>query len=142
MLLADRSVHSKGAAGFDVETLRSRVTLVQERLVLFREIPFQTPRTVDVMFDRLEELTEPWPTFVVVLDLRGIERPGAEARQQLLARMRSVHSRFAHLAVAVGADPVLRAVAKVVAVTLGFSSTSFHATLEQAMDAAHRALRE
>ena len=135
-------VEGEEPAGVDEESLRARITLVRDRLVLFREIRCQTPRTIDVMFDKLQELIQPWPTFVEVLDLRGIKRPDVEARRQLLLRMRHLHPRVVHLAVAVGANPVLRALAKVFAVTLGFPSASFHETLEQAMDAGHKALRE
>jgi hypothetical protein len=121
--------------------LRRRVWRVEDRLFMLVEVPHQSPFTVDVLFDRLAELAVGLDTFAYVVDLSYARRPDARTREQLRRRVTEINPRLAHVAVVVGANVVIRAVAKLAAFAIGFRSSSFHATVEDATEACRRALR-
>jgi hypothetical protein len=130
-----------GAPSEERDELRRRVWPVEDRLFMMVEVPRQTPCTVDVFFDRLEELAAGMDRFAYVVDLTGVERPDAQTRAQLRRRVMAINSRLAHVSIVVGANAVIRAVAKLAAFAIGFRSTSFHMTVEEATEACRRALR-
>jgi hypothetical protein len=122
------------------EELRSRVTLLDDGLLLYRETPVQTPRTIAVMFAQTRILARQRPAVRMVLDLRGVERPGPTARRHLREEFQAFAPRVAHLAIVMDpVNPVLRAMAKVFAHTLGYRSVSFHDQMEEALVHAHHA---
>jgi hypothetical protein len=121
--------------------LRSRVGKVEDRLFIIREVPTQTPFTIDATFDRLEELAAGLDRFAYVVDLSGVRRPDARTRERLKQRILVINARLAHVGLAVGTNAVIRAVAKLVSFASGFRSFSFHATIEEATEACRRALQ-
>jgi hypothetical protein len=123
------------------EELRQRVWQVEERLFLMEEVPVQSPFTIDVMFDRLEELAVGLNRFAYAVDLTGVQRPDAPTRQRLHDRVTRINARLAHVGVAVGGNVIIRAVAKLAAFAIGFRSVSFHMTADEALEACRRALR-
>ncbi len=104
------------------------------------EVPVQSPFTIDVLFDRLEELTVGLDRFAYVVDLSGVKRPDARTRERLRQRAGQINPRLAHVGIVVGANAVIRAVAKLAAFAIGFRSISFHGTIDEAMEACRRAL--
>jgi len=123
------------------EALRHRVCKVEDRLFLMEEVPIQSPFTIDVMFDRLEELSTGLNQFAYAVDLTGVQRPDAPTRQRLHERVMRINSRLAHVGVAVGLNVVIRAVVRLAAFAIGFRSVTFHMTVEEALEACRRALR-
>lgn len=121
--------------------LRGRVSKLDDRLFMMVEVPIQTPFTLDVLFDRLEELTAGLDRFAYVVDLSGVKRPDAQVREKLRQRVTQINSRLAHVGVVVGANAVIRAVAKLAAFAIGFRSFSFHMSVDEAVEACRRALR-
>jgi len=121
--------------------LRGRVSKLDDRLFMMVEVPVQTPFTLDVLFDRLEELTAGLDRFAYVVDLSGVKRPDARVREKLRERVAQINSRLAHVGVVVGANAVIRAVAKLAAFAIGFRSISFHMSVDEAVEACRRALQ-
>jgi hypothetical protein len=93
------------------------------------------------MFDRLAELTTGLDRFAYVVDLGGVARPDARTRARLKERILQINDRLVHVGLAVGANAVIRAVAKLVAFASGFRSFSFHESVDEATEACRRALR-
>ena len=122
--------------------LRKRVTRVEgeDRLFMLVEVPVQTPFTLDVLFDRLEELTAGLDRFAYVVDLSGVRRPDARVRERLKQRVARINTRLVHAGLVVGGNAVIRAVAKLTAFSIGFRSFSFHKSVEEAVEACRRAL--
>jgi hypothetical protein len=120
--------------------LRDRVWQVSDALFVMMEVPIQTPFTLDVMFDRLEELAAGLARFAYVVELSGARRPDAPTRERLRQRVERINPRLAHVGVVVGANAVIRAVAKLAAFAVGFRSISFHKTVDEALEACRRAL--
>ena len=125
----------------EVDELRARVSQLEDRLFMFDEVPVQTPFTLDVLFDRLEEMTAGLDRFAYVVDLSRVKRPNAQVRERLRHRVDRIRPRLAHVAVAVGGNAVIRAVAKLAAFAVGFRSFTIHASLDEAVEACRRALQ-
>jgi hypothetical protein len=123
------------------EALRRRVWPIEDRLFMLVEVTHQTPFTVDVLLDRLEELAAGLDRFAYVVDLTGVKRPDARTRERLRQRISEINPRLVHVGLAVGANAVIRAVAKLAAFAIGFRSISFHMTVDEATEACRRALR-
>jgi hypothetical protein len=121
--------------------LRGRVSKLDDRLFMMVEVPVQTPFTLDVLFDRLEEMATGLDRFAYVVDLSDVKRPDAPVRAKLRERVAQINPRLAHVGLVVGGNAVIRAVAKLAAFTVGFRSFSFHMTVDQALEACRRALR-
>lgn len=130
-----------GALPDERDELRRRVWPIEDRLFMMVEVPHQTPYTVDVLLDRLEELTAGLDRFAYVVDLTGVNRPDARTRARLRERIAEITPRIAHVGVVVGANVVIRAVARLAAFAIGFRSISFHMTVDEALEACRRALR-
>jgi hypothetical protein len=129
------------AAPADRDAIRKRVWKLEDRLFMLVEVPVQTPFTLDTLFDRLEELAAGLDRFAYVVDLSGVQRPDARAREKLRQRVGQINPRLAHVAVVVGTNAVIRAVAKLAAFAVGFRSISFHASVDEAVETCRRALR-
>ena len=130
-----------GSQADERERLRGRVWQIEDRLYMLVEVPHQTPYTVDVLLDRLEELAAGLDRFAYVVDLTGVNRPDARTRERLRRRIAEINPRLVHVGLAVGANVVIRAVAKLAAFAIGFRSISFHMTVDEALEACRRALR-
>ena len=120
--------------------LQKRVWKVDDRLFMMVEVPVQTPFTLDVMFDRLEELAAGLDSFAYVVDLSAVRRPDARVREKLKQRVGRINQRLIHVGVVVGGNVVIRAVAKLTAFSIGFRSFSFHKSADEAVEACRRAL--
>jgi len=90
---------------------------------------------------RLEELAHGLDRFAYVADLSAVKRPDARVRERLRQRVAHINPRLAHVGIVVGANAVIRAVAKLVAFAIGFRSIGFHSTVDDAVEACRRALR-
>lgn len=128
-------------AAADREALRARVWKMEDSLYMYEEIPIQTTFSLDLLFDRLEELAAGDDRFAYIVDLRGVQRPGAEVRERLKQRVARLNPRLAHVAVVFGANVIIRAVAKLAAFSIGFRSFTSHAGVDDAVEACRRALR-
>ena len=122
----------------EIEAIADRVSLVAERLLLMREIPVQSPFSIGVMFDRLEALASGWPRFGYVVDLSEATRPGPASRATLKTRVVRISPRVAHVAIVVGGNVLMRAMARLVAYSMGLKSVSLHVTRAEAIEEAAR----
>ena len=121
--------------------LRGRVSRIDDRLFMMVEVPVQTPFTLDLLFDQLEELAAGLDRFAYVVDLSGVKRPDARVREKLRQRVAQINPRLAHVGVVVGLNAVIRAVARLAAFAIGFRSFSFHMSVDEALEACRRELR-
>jgi hypothetical protein len=122
------------------ETIADRVSVVGDRVLLIQEVPVQSPFSVTLMFDRLRALAHDWDRFAYVVDLTEAKRPTPETRAVLKSQTLGLSQRVAHLAVAVGDNLVMRAMARLFAYGMGFTNTSTHATRAEAIEEARRAM--
>jgi hypothetical protein len=122
------------------EAIAGRVSVVDDRILLIHEVPVQSPFSVKLMFDRFQALTHDWDRFAHVVDLTEAKRPDPETRAVLKAEFLVISPRVVHLAVAVGDNLLMRAMARVFAYGMGLTNVSIHATRAEAIEEARRAL--
>jgi hypothetical protein len=122
------------------EAIADRVSVVDDRILLMHELPIQSPFSVKVMFDRFRALAQEWDRFAYVVDLTEAKRPNPETRAALRAQTLGISPRVTHLAVVVGDNPLMRAMARLFAYSMGLTNVSTHATRAEAIEEARRAL--
>jgi len=120
--------------------IAARVSLIGDRVLLMRELPIQSPFSVTVMFDRLEALTADWERFGYVVDLTEAGRPGPETRAVLKERVLRISPRVAHVAIVVGGNLIMRAMARLFAYGMGLRSVGIHVTRAEAIEEVGRAM--
>ena len=120
----------------EIDAIASRVSVLEDRILLIHEIPTQSPFSINLMFDRVEDLADGWSRFSYVADLTEARRPNPETRAALKARVRSLGPRLNHVAIAVGNNLLIRAMARLFAHGMGLSSLSVHATRAEAIEGA------
>jgi hypothetical protein len=123
------------------EALRSHVSVLEDRIVLFRAVPVPTPFQLDLCFDRVEELASGMPSFALLIDLAEGRRPSAEVRAHLRERFSRL-TRLAHTSLLVGPSFVLSVAARFVLRGAGHGSLTIHRQHEDALEAARHALAE
>ena len=122
------------------DAIADRVTVVDDRILLMHEVPVQSPFSVKLMFDRLHALAQEWDRFAYVVDLTEAKRPDPETRVALKAQTLGISPRVTHLAVVVGNNLIMRAMARLFAYGMGFTNVSTHATRAEAIEEARRAM--
>ena len=132
--------YGPGATREESEAIADRVSIVGERVLLIHELPVQTPFSVDLMFDRIERLARAWDRFSYVVDLTEAKRPAPETRAALKTRVLRLLPRITHVAVAVGDNLLMRAMARLFAYGMGLPSVGIHATRAEAIEEARRVM--
>jgi hypothetical protein len=125
----------------DIEALRSRVCVLDDRIVLLREIPVQSPFSIGIMSARLQELVEPWDWFDEIVDLREAHRPDAATREALRGMLRMIRPRLRHFHIVVGRNIVIAAMAKLVCYASDIQTITLHSDIPTALEAARHAKR-
>lgn len=119
--------------------LRQRVSLVEPRIILLRQIPVGAKEPLLVMTDRVLELApadSPWGLVVDLQESKGIL--SAEYRKFLVEHLPSLGA--ACIAMAMYANPVVRGVSKFVAKRLGLNA-GVYKNDEEAVSAVRAQLR-
>ena len=122
------------------QAIADRVSVVDARILLVREVPVQSPFSVHLMYDRIETLTQYWNRFAYIVDLTEAKRPDARTRAALKERSLRINRRISHVAVVVGTNELMRIMARLFAYGMGLASVSIHATSAEAIERARRAM--
>jgi hypothetical protein len=121
------------------QALRHRVSVIEDRVLLFRAVPVPTVFQLDLSFDKIEELAMGMPSFALLIDLTEGRRPSAEVRAHLRERFSRL-TRLVHTSLFVGPSFVLTVAARFVLRGAGHRSFTIHHRREKALEAARRAL--
>jgi len=122
----------------ETEAIQNRVSLVADHILLLREIPVQSPFSINLMFDRVDDLSREWTRFAYVADLTEARRPDPETRAALKSRVTRIGPRLTHVAIVVGNNLIMRAMARLFAHSMGLASVSVHTTRASAIEGARR----
>jgi hypothetical protein len=124
----------------ETAAIADRVSMIDEGILLLHEIPVQSPFSVNIMFDRFETLARDWDRFAYVVDLTEAKRPGPETRAVLKERALRVKLRVTYVAIAVGNNVLMRAMARLFAYGMGLASVGIHATRAEAIEEVRRVM--
>jgi hypothetical protein len=133
MELAERA-YGPDASPDEREAIADRISVIGDRLLLYRETPVQSPFSINLLFDRLEALTRDWDTFGYVVDLTEAKRPDPQTRAVLKDRVARVNPRLGHVAIVVGNNLIMRAMARLFAYGMGLTNVSIHVTRADAIE--------
>ena len=122
------------------EAIANRVSVVDGRILFLHEMSVQSAFSVNLMFDRIESLARDWDRFAYIVDLTEAKRPDPETRAALKARALVINPRVAHVAITVGDNLLMRAMARLFAYGMGLSSVSIHATRAEAIEETRRVM--
>lgn len=120
------------------QALRDRVRRLADDIVLYEEVPVQSVFQIELMFEKLAEITADLDRFFYVIDLSGAQRPPADLRLLLRERFQQFHERIVHTSVHTGKNFMLNVAIKFVFNGFGFSSYTVHRTQEQALEEIER----
>jgi hypothetical protein len=124
----------------ELRAIADRVSVVDDRILLLREMPIQSRFSVHLMYDRIETLAQDWDRFAYIVDLTEAKRPNPETRAALKERSLRINHRISHVAIVVGPNELMRIMARLFAYGMGLASVSVHATSAEAIERARRAL--
>jgi hypothetical protein len=122
------------------QAVADRVSVVEAGILLIRELPIQSPFSVQLMYDRIESLSQDWDRFAYVVDLTEAKRPNAQTRAALKDRSLRLKHRISHVSIVVGGNELMRIMARLFAYGMGLASVSIHATSAEAFERARRAM--
>ena len=114
--------------------IRSRVYLLEKDIVFVDEIKNITPETINVEFDRLEELVEDQPYFAHLINLEVCKRPDAKTREVINRRFMKLSSKTYHVAFATGSNILIRTAIRFVIYASGLKSISVSKSVEEAKE--------
>ena len=132
--------YGPGSTREESEAIADRASVVDDRILLIDELPVQSPFSVKIMFDRFRALAHDWDRFAYVVDLTEAKRPNPETRAALKAQILGISPRVTHLAVAVGDNLLMRAMARLFAYGMGLTNVTIHATRAEAIEETRRAM--
>jgi hypothetical protein len=136
----ERRPYGPDSSPEEVDALRARIEVTPSGVVVFNEVPVPTVFSVTVLFDRLEEVVAGWRSISYVADLTEAQRPSAEVRSVLKMRAMRLKDRYGHVAIVVGDNIVIRAMARLFAYSMGLRSVSLHPNRDQAIAEVRRAI--
>lgn len=113
------------------EAIAERVSLYSDGLIALRQMPVPTPFSLDLMWDRIREISQDMPSFSMMVDLSETSKPSDEVRTHLKKLFATI--RPAHVAAFTERNPILTKAASVIFGKLGLSSYSVHRTRADAL---------
>ena len=118
----------------EVQAIRDRVYKYRDGIVMYRELPIQSPFQLDIFQETLTEEGAGVPSYDLLIDLTEAQPPNAEIRSRL-KRLFGSQANLRTAAVFTGKNFMLNVAAKFVLSGIGLKSFSVHKTLEQALQA-------
>jgi hypothetical protein len=118
----------------EAEAIRSRISLLRDDIILYREMPVQSPFHLDLFEEELVRVSKELPAIALLIDLTEAKPPNAPTRE----RLREIFCRLVNLraaAVFTERNFVLNIAAKFVLSGLGLRSYTIHTTREEALKA-------
>ena len=120
--------------------IAARVALVDEAIIVWRELPVCTPPSLAVMWNESKRLLHDDTRCVFIFDLREAMIPDARAREALRGYGRRIIGESRHVAAVLGKHVVIGVVARLIAYASGYHDTTFHPTVDAAIAEARRVL--
>jgi hypothetical protein len=142
----ERELVTATGEAFTVAQLRDRVSLIEPRIVVMREVDLGSPEMLDVMGARIEELTRGLAAYGLVIDLAASTgKITTEYRKYVPIYFSGLHERsqgaLKLMSVAFYGNPVARIVTKFLVGRMLEVPITVENSLTQAVQAVRKALR-
>ncbi len=124
----------------EVQAMKERIWLEGDDMIFLHEYPRQTPFSVDVAFDRIEELAKSIGEFALIVNLCDAHKPDALARKQIKERYRILKGDLIHSSCYTGDNILINTVIRFVMHGYDIKSLSVHKSQEDAINRARQEL--
>jgi hypothetical protein len=118
----------------EAEAIRARIASLGGDVVLYREMPVQSPFHLDLFAEELARLASAMPSIALLIDLTEAKPPNAATRERLREIFGGLKN-LRHAAVFTGKNFVVNLAAKFVLAGLGLRAYTIHRTREEALAA-------
>ena len=117
------------------QAIAARVSKISDDLILWNEVPVPSLLSVELMAERVRELTTDCDSYCRVVDLSRAARPSAEVRRRL-RQMLAAEDRLRHIAVFTEKNTLINVAVKFVFSGMAKNlSLSVHETYDEALEA-------
>lgn len=110
--IADREHEADNTSADEREAIRDCVWWLEAGIVALYEVPQPTEHSADLLYEKLQELTQDGAPYVLLIDLRRAGQPNARVREKLRRLFEGESLRF--VAVATGRNAFLTTAARLV----------------------------
>lgn len=114
---------------------QNRVTLLQDRIVLVRELENPTPETISQSAKYIRDLSKDWDKFSILVEFQGMVLPSAAVRHRVAEEMVSIKGKLTHVAVITNTNIVLSVAIRFIGTFSGYESISVHNSRDSALEA-------
>ncbi|MBF0562990.1 MAG: PAS domain S-box protein, partial [Alphaproteobacteria bacterium] len=126
----------------ECRALRDCIYLFDDAVVMWKEVPIQTPFQIGLFGEELLAVTSGMDSFSLLIDLTEAKKPNAEVREAL-RRLFAAQTRIVYVAVFTGKNWLLNHAARfILGGSLGRRKFSVHKTRDEAVKAIRRQGRE
>jgi len=125
------------------EAIRARVSLMEDDIIYFNEIPIPSVFSIDIVFDAIHKLALEKTKCAILINLISCIPPGAVARKHINKRFRELGENtesIKHVAYYTGRNFIINTAAKFVMYQTTIKSFSVDKHREQAMEKIQAAL--
>ncbi len=118
----------------EIQAMRDRICVHGPGILYWRELPVQSLFHLDILEQRLNELSHDLSAYDLIVDLVEASPPGPQIRERLKQIFAAQH-KLRRTAVVTGKNFMLNVAAKfVLGGSVGLKNFSIHTTLEQALE--------
>lgn len=130
----EKRIYGQDSTEEEIEALKSRVILLDGRIVYFKEIPVVSSFTANVIFDKKEELLRAHDARALFIDVSETKVPDAETRRTINRRFKSICNEVDHVAFCTGKNAVINTVIRFVMYGINVASFSVNRTFSESVE--------
>jgi len=138
----ERRKYFKDSTEEEIEALRARVTILEDKIVLLKEIPVVTPFSIDTLFAKMKEISSSFDACGFLIDLTDTGMPDAISRRQLNSQFKLALSNVKHVSFVTGKNFIINTAARFVMHQTNLKSYSVNKTLEEGVLEIKKVLNE
>ncbi len=116
------------------EAMRKRVTIFQDKIILYDEIPIFSPFSIEIMFSEMTKLANQFNECAYIIDISETQLPDAETRRILNKKFKETLNNVKHVAFVTGKNFIINTAAKFVMFQTNLDSFSINKTREEAVE--------
>ncbi len=134
-MVLEEKKYEEGCSEEIINLIKDRVTVEGGAVILFKEIPIQTPFSVNIIFDQINLLKDQVNDYIIVIDLTEAKMPDVKVRRRIGERFTMLSENFKHVAFFTGKNGIINTAIKFVMYGINLKSYSVHKTKKEALEA-------
>jgi len=115
------------------EAIRSRVSLLEDKVILLDEIPVVSPFSIRLVFAEMTKLSEDFTKCAYLVDVSNTSIPDAETRGYINMEFKNTLHSVKHVAFVTGKNFIINTAARFVMFQTNLESFSINKTREEAL---------